>query len=290
MNWQESKQLDGGAFFIAFFHIEGVKERYGPNTLYLCQGLWRLEKGKEDLFMFKNQLEKPLPFYKSLIELPLLRLDLQHFSDSGKEDDHDDKDEDDDKGEEETLTLTKKELEEQLQRESDKRVSAALKKREEKLRKEMEERIEQERKDAEQLAKLSAEERARVEAEKRELALKKREEEFAEKEREFQRKQLEMDTVEVLRERKLPTRFTKFLVAADAESTLETIVSFQEEWQEAIEAEVNKRLATDTPLVGTKKAGSYNPWKKDSFNLTEQARILKDNPELAKKLKAQAGK
>ena len=73
------------------------------------------------------------PFYKSLItQLPLLRLDIQHFAESGNDDDPG-KD-DDDPGEEETLTLTKKELEEQLQRESDKRVTAAIKKREDRQR------------------------------------------------------------------------------------------------------------------------------------------------------------
>lgn len=38
-------------------------------------------------------------------------------------------------------------------------------------------------------------------------------------------------------------------------------------------------------------AGDYtgpNPWEKDSFNLTMQAKILKEDPELAKTLQAQA--
>lgn len=33
-----------------------------------------------------------------------------------------------------------------------------------------------------------------------------------------------------------------------------------------------------------------NPWKKETLNLTEQARILKQDPELAEKLKTQAGR
>ena len=33
-----------------------------------------------------------------------------------------------------------------------------------------------------------------------------------------------------------------------------------------------------------------NPWSKEHFNLTEQGRILKEDPELAEKLKAAAGK
>ncbi|MEP1076517.1 hypothetical protein NDI52_14035 [Leptolyngbya sp. PL-A3] len=41
--------------------------------------------------------------------------------------------------------------------------------------------------------------------------------------------------------------------------------------------------------VGGVKAKS-NPWKKETFNLTEQGRITRENPEEAKRLKAAAGK
>lgn len=37
---------------------------------------------------------------------------------------------------------------------------------------------------------------------------------------------------------------------------------------------------------GTDTQGIKNPWSKETFNLTEQARILKENPELAKQLQA----
>lgn len=35
-------------------------------------------------------------------------------------------------------------------------------------------------------------------------------------------------------------------------------------------------------------SGQKNPWKKDSFNLTEQGRLLREDPTLAQKLQAQA--
>jgi len=53
---------------------------------------------------------------------------------------------------------------------------------------------------------------------------------------------------------------------------------------------------TDPTVSGFKPAAkplpsaSNNPWKKETFNLTEQGRITKSNPALAAKLKAQAGK
>ncbi|MEH7216996.1 DUF4355 domain-containing protein [Bacillus toyonensis] len=231
------------------------------------------------------KVENKSPFYRTLEQQKYpLKLNLQFFAE-GEGEPNNPEDEEDDP--EETVTLTQKELEERMQQEADKRVTAALKKREEKLRKEMEEKIKQERKEAEELAKLSAEERARVEAERREADLKKKEEALLEKERQFIRKQLEMDTVDVLRERKLPTTFSSFVLGEDAEGTLENIVKFQEEWQQAIEVEVNKRLASDVPRVGNKQTGTYNPWKKETFNLTEQARILKENPDLARKLQSQ---
>lgn len=45
------------------------------------------------------------------------------------------------------------------------------------------------------------------------------------------------------------------------------------------------RKPNDDP---TPPAGVKNPWSKEHFNLTQQAQMLRDNPELAKQLKAQA--
>lgn len=36
------------------------------------------------------------------------------------------------------------------------------------------------------------------------------------------------------------------------------------------------------------KNNAKNPWKKETFNLTEQGRIIRENPDLAKQLMAQA--
>ncbi|SHE62035.1 phage scaffolding protein [Clostridium fallax] len=43
------------------------------------------------------------------------------------------------------------------------------------------------------------------------------------------------------------------------------------------------------PTDGIKVSQGYNPWKKDSFNLTEQGKIFKENPEQAKQLASEAG-
>lgn len=43
------------------------------------------------------------------------------------------------------------------------------------------------------------------------------------------------------------------------------------------------------PVDGSKPPQGYNPWKKDTFNLTDQGKIFKENPDQAKQLMAQAG-
>jgi hypothetical protein len=59
--------------------------------------------------------------------------------------------------------------------------------------------------------------------------------------------------------------------------------------------EENKGLQTEPtkhaagPRPGTGAFGNVNPWKKESHNLTLRMRIAKENPELAKKLRAEAG-
>lgn len=42
------------------------------------------------------------------------------------------------------------------------------------------------------------------------------------------------------------------------------------------------------PNGGGSSPGGKNPWKKETFNLTEQGKILRENPELAKQLQAAA--
>ncbi|MEW8955600.1 phage scaffolding protein [Clostridium sp.] len=43
------------------------------------------------------------------------------------------------------------------------------------------------------------------------------------------------------------------------------------------------------PVDGNKTPQGYNPWKKETFNLTDQGKLFKENPEHAKQLMDQAG-
>lgn len=200
----------------------------------------------------------------------IFKFDLQLFNDGEGAEPIEDK------------TEPKTYTEEELQKIADKRVTEAIKKREEKLRAEMQEQIEKERKEAEELAKLSEKEKAdRLFAQQRE--------EFEKQKLEFEKAKLELEATKILDERKIPARFVKYVVADTAENTMANIESFEKEWKEAIQAEIELRLKGKTPQKGD-STGIYNPWSKETFNLTEQGKIMQDNPALAQQLRATARK
>lgn len=201
----------------------------------------------------------------------IFKFDLQLFNDGGEP-------EPEPTPEPEPKTYT----EEELQKIADKRVTEAIKKREEKLREEMRKQIEKERKEAEELAKLSEKEKAdRLFAQQRE--------EFEKQKLEFEKAKLELEATKILDERKIPARFVKYVVADTAENTMANIESFEKEWKEAIQSEIELRLKGKTPQKGD-PVGNYNPWSKETFNLTEQGKIMQDNPALAQQLRATARK
>ena len=179
-----------------------------------------------------------------------------------------------------TITLTIEEFEREKQREADRRVQQALAKEREKLMAQMREEIERERREAEELAKLSERERQKRELEKE------REKLEAEK-RAFYRERMKLQAEQELLNRGLPTVLAPYVLGETAEETLNTITELEEKWREALEAEVNKRLATDVPKVGTGNV-IKNPFSKEHWNLTEQGRLYRENLQLYEQLKNQA--
>lgn len=53
--------------------------------------------------------------------------------------------------------------------------------------------------------------------------------------------------------------------------------------------EQNTKFSGIKPTDSSKTPHGYNPWKKDSFNLTDQGKIFKENPEQARQLMQAAG-
>ena len=67
----------------------------------------------------------------------------------------------------------------------------------------------------------------------------------------------------------------------------EQLTALKEQYKDLFKADVKGREPNNT---GGAQPGTKNPWSKEHFNLTEQGRILRENPELAAQLQAAAKK
>lgn len=206
-------------------------------------------QGKEELGMSYKVENIKVPFFKEVAEkkFPLRLTNLQFFSegdlgaggDPGKEEEPP-----------ETITLTQEELNAKMQSEADRRVSEALKKFEAKKDKELAAKVEQAKLEAEELAKLSAEERAKVEREKEAIKFQEDQKAFESERQAFQREKLLLETEKQLSAEKLPPEFASFVLGEDAEKTHENIKVFSEQFQQAVQVQVNDVLKGKAPLVG----------------------------------------
>lgn len=147
----------------------------------------------------------------------------------------------------EKVTLTQTELNAKLQAEADKRVTEALKTAKTNWQKEYEQKIQQERKEAERLAKLSEEERQKELDEKYKNELSKREKDIFKKE-------MKLEAVNILSNKKLPVSFADMVIGESAEDTHERIGVFEKAFKEAVESEVNTRIKGSRPSTGTQEA------------------------------------
>jgi len=196
----------------------------------------------------------------------MIKFDLQLFADDQ---------------EKEPLQLTQEELDAKIQAETDRKVTKALETAKAKWEADYGERIKQERKEAEELAKLSEKERAEKERQKeREL--------FEQERKQFERERLELQTIKILNERNIPSEFAPFVIADTNEGTLDRINQMEELFNKAIESAVDARLKGKTPKTGGTQSTETNPFDKATFNLSEQGRLYKENPQEAERLRALA--
>ncbi len=100
-------------------------------------------------------------------------------------------------------------------------------------------------------------------------------------------------------EREIAKSEAKNVKAVKALLQMNTI-KYEEEKFIGLEEQITALKQSDAYLFGTGIHGrkphetpnhvpTHNPWSKDSLNLTEQGKLLKTDPDLAKKLMAQAG-
>lgn len=193
------------------------------------------------------------------------KMNLQLFADKGDSTETDNQDLDN-KNNEEPKTYTQEELDARVQSEADKRVTEALKTSRAKWEEEFKEKLEKEKKEAERLSKLSADEK------EKEL-LKQQQEKLAEKEKAIKLRELQLDTVNLLAEEKLPVGFAEFLIKEDAETTNENIKKFKKEWQEALSKAVDEKIKGTPPRLPESKIESDQV--ADFMKLANEASIRK---------------
>lgn len=84
----------------------------------------------------------------------------------------------------------------------------------------------------------------------------------------------------------------KLVMVCEDEAEIDDMIELLKAWKDKdVKAEVDKRFKENgyTPKKGADINNVVNPFKPETFNLTEQIRLKNENPELAAKLMAAAG-
>ena len=166
-------------------------------------------------------------------------------------------------------TYTEKDVMELLQRETDRRVTAALKKQQASFETKMAE--------AEKLKSMDESQRKDYEYNQKVAELEKRE-------REFNLAQNKLEASKVLANRDLPVAFVDYIVADDADTMLDNINTFEKAFKAAVADAVSKKLASPTPKSSSVKQTGITKEEFQKMNLAQQAEIYKTNPALYKEL------
>lgn len=168
-------------------------------------------------------------------------------------------------------TYTEAEVKEMLQKEGDRRVTDALKKQAAKF--------EREKAEADKMRDMD-------ESQKKEYELEKRAKDIAAKEQELVLAQNKLEASKILAEHGLPSSFVDYVVTNNAETTMENIKIFEQNWKNAVAAETQSRLAQPAPKGATSTEGSISKEAFKKMSLSQQAEIYRTNPELYKVLTA----
>ncbi|SFJ83132.1 DUF4355 domain-containing protein [Thermoflavimicrobium dichotomicum] len=120
--------------------------------------------------------------------------------------------------------------------------------------------------------------------------LKKLRAEIEQMRREKEREALRAKAKDLAIEKKLPSNLVDFFVADTEEKTLENLNILEQVWTQSLQNVVGETFKQHgrEPHKPQQTQSIENPWRKETFNLTKQAQILKENPELAKQLMNQA--
>lgn len=172
-------------------------------------------------------------------------------------------------GTDEVKTYTEEEVKALLQKETDKRVTEAMKKADRKREAAV--------KEAEKLAKMSDEQRYQHELEQREVAI-------AEKEKALALAENKAQAAKELANRGISIQLVDMVVAEDADTMLDNITLLDRAFKESVKAEVEKRLSSTTPKKNLPIDNNITKEKFRAMTLSQQSELYKNNPELYKSL------
>lgn len=112
--------------------------------------------------------------------------------------------------------------------------------------------------------------------------------ELAQMKADGQHKELTIKASKLMQEKKLPLELLDLLIGADETITISNLTALEKVFKTHVEVLVAERLKGGyVPPVGTPALGTKNPFKPGvDYNLTEQGKMYKENPELAKTLMA----
>lgn len=170
--------------------------------------------------------------------------------------------------EEEKKTYTEEEVMSLLQKESDRRVSSALKKQAKDYEKKL------------SLSKLDEQERATAEKDMRI-------QELTEKLAQYEIEKNKSELKSVLSSRGLSAEFADLIqISEDLEESQTRIDTLDRLFKQAVADEVKRRLATGKPTVGTGATEEMSRDKFKNMSLAERNNLYRENPELYNKLKS----
>lgn len=169
----------------------------------------------------------------------------------------------------ETKTYTQEEVNMLLQRESDRRVSEALKKAEKKNA----ERV----KEAQKLVQMNENEKFQYELEQREKAI-------AEKEKALALAENKNIASKILADKGLSLDLVDFVIAEDAETMNSNIRLLDKAFKDSVKREVEKRLGSSAPKKNLPPDETITKEKAKKMSIIERQNLLTNNPDLYNQL------
>lgn len=166
-------------------------------------------------------------------------------------------------------TYTEAQVQELLQKEADKRVTAALAKQEAKYKKQQSE--------AEKLATMD-------EAQKQQYSFEQKVKELEDKQREFNLMSNKVEAQKVMSSRGLPVDFVDYIVAEDADTMMVRIETFERQFKAAVSDAISKKIGSTAPKTSTVVQTGLTKESFRKMNIAQQAQIAATNPTLYKEL------